>query len=69
MAVLGALAIVFGFLDRVPSLLMWIYLWGESVAWVLKFGFLIGGGAIWVITKRMMAPETEEIDTAEEQQS
>lgn len=32
MAVLGILAIVMNFLDRVPRLLMWIYNWGDTTA-------------------------------------
>lgn len=67
MALFGVLAIVFGFLDRVPSVLVWIYNWGESTAWVIKIGLIVVGGAMWLISNRMMSKSSVEIDTSEQQ--
>jgi len=47
MALLGIAAIVMNFLDRVPRLLMWIYLWGDGVAWAIKIGLIVVGGALY----------------------
>ncbi|GAA4080796.1 hypothetical protein GCM10022389_28610 [Flavobacterium cheonanense] len=33
LALLGIVAIVMNYLDRVPRLLMWIYKWGDDTAW------------------------------------
>jgi hypothetical protein len=47
MALLGIAAVVMNFLDRVPRLLMWIYLWGDGVAWAIKIGLIVIGGALY----------------------
>lgn len=41
MAIVGIVAIVMNFLDRVPTLLMWIYNWGDTVAWIIKIGLVV----------------------------
>ena len=56
MALLGGLAIVLNFLDRVPRLLMWIYNWGDNVAWAIKIGLVVVGGALY-----FLAPKAEEV--------
>jgi len=56
MAILGIFAIVLNFLDRVPRLLMWIYMWGDTVAWAIKIGLVVVGGALFFFAK----PEAEE---------
>jgi hypothetical protein len=56
MALLGGLAIVLNFLDRVPRLLMWIYNWGDNVAWAIKIGLVVVGGALY-----FLAPKEEEV--------
>ncbi len=63
MAVLGILAIVMNFLDRVPRLLMWIYNWGDTTAWIIKIGLVVVGGALYFLGPK----EVEEV-TAEEAQ-
>ena len=50
MAFFGILAIVFGFLNRVTKILMWIYNWGETVAWIIKIGLVVVGGAMYLLT-------------------
>jgi hypothetical protein len=52
MAVLGLLAIVLNFLDRVPRLLIWIYNWGEGTAWVIKILFVVIGATLYFMAKR-----------------
>ena len=57
LVILGVLAIVFGFMDRVPTLLQWIYQWGEGTAWVLKIGIIVLGVIMYVIGSRKKAPQ------------
>lgn len=58
MALLGIFAIVLNFLDRVPTLLMWIYMWGDTVAWTIKIGLVVVGGALFFFAK---SDEVEEV--------
>jgi hypothetical protein len=60
MAVLGILAIVLNFLDRVPRLLMWIYNWGEGTAWVIKILFVVVGAALYFIANKKGSDSKEE---------
>ena len=63
MAFLGAFAIVLNFMDRVPTVLAWIYNWGDTVAWIIKIGLIVVGGALWFMAKQQEAdpiPEGEE---------
>jgi len=48
LALLGIAAIVMNYLDRVPRLLMWIYNWGDNVAWAIKIGLVVIGGAMYL---------------------
>ncbi len=52
MVVVGVLAIVLNFFDRVPSLLMWIYQWGETPAWGIKIGLVVVGAILWFMSTR-----------------
>jgi len=47
--VLGVLAIVLNYLDRVPRLVMWIYNWGETTAWAIKIGIILLGAILYFI--------------------
>lgn len=58
MAILGILAIVLNFMDMAPKLLIWIYMWGEDVAWIIKIGLVVVGGALFFFTK---SDEVEEV--------
>lgn len=49
MAIFGLFAIVMGFLNRVPSLLIWIYNWGETTAWIIKVALVIVGGVLFFL--------------------
>jgi hypothetical protein len=49
---LGVFAIVLDFLDRVPSVLVWIYNWGEGPAWGIKIGLVVVGAILWFIGGR-----------------
>ncbi|WP_130733609.1 hypothetical protein [Flavobacterium sp. J27] len=57
LAFFGGFAIVLKFFDRVPRLLFWIYTWGDTVAWIIMLGFLVGGLALMFLTP---SEETEE---------
>lgn len=46
MATIGLLAIVLNFLDMVPKLLAWIYLWGDAVAWVIMIAITVIGAVL-----------------------
>lgn len=47
MVLVGIAAIVFGFLDRVPKILFWIYTWGEGVAWGIKIAIIVVGAVLF----------------------
>lgn len=64
MALLGIAAVVMNFLDRVPRLLMWIYLWGDGVAWAIKIGLIVIGGALYFFGPK--SEEQEEDSSASE---
>lgn len=63
MAVIGLLAIVLNFVDRVPTLLMWIYSWGESVAWIIKIGLVLVGAILFFVGK---APAEDAMEDAQQ---
>ncbi len=48
-AILGLLAIVLNFVNMVPRVLMWIYTWGEGVAWAIKIACVVLGGTLYLI--------------------
>jgi hypothetical protein len=50
--IVGILAIVLNFVDRVPTVLMWIYQWGETPAWGIKIALVVVGGALWLLSSR-----------------
>lgn len=47
--VLGVLAIGLDLVDRVPTVLMWIYNWGDAVAWGIKIGLIVVGAALFFL--------------------
>jgi len=51
LAILGILAIGLDFANRVPTILAWIYNWGEGPAWAIKIGFVVVGGVLWFLGK------------------
>lgn len=63
MMILGVLAIVFDFFNRVPRLLAWIYNWGDGVAWAIKIGLIVLGAVLYFATgKNQPAPTSQEPD-------
>jgi len=46
---LGLFAIVLNFLDRVPSVLIWIYNWGEGAAWAIMIALVVIGAVLFLI--------------------
>lgn len=57
LAVIGILAIVLNFFNMVPKVLIWIYMWGEGVAWAIKIGLVLIGVALWLLGRRSSATE------------
>ncbi|WP_420378919.1 hypothetical protein [Gilvibacter sp.] len=57
MAFFGLFAIVLNFVDRVPTILMWIYNWGEGVAWGIKIGLIVVGAVLFFMGKPEEEPE------------
>lgn len=49
MAIVGLLAIGLNFANMVPRVLMWIYTWGETVAWGIKIGLIVVGAILFFI--------------------
>ena len=60
MAIFGIFAIVMGFLDRVPSLLIWIYNWGETTAWIIKVALVVMGGILFFLGGKSEENQPEE---------
>ncbi|NRD23162.1 hypothetical protein HNV10_07915 [Winogradskyella litoriviva] len=58
MAFFGLFAIVLNFFDRVPTILMWIYSWGDTAAWAIKIGLIVVGAVLFFMGK----PEVEETE-------
>lgn len=58
----GLFAIVLDYIERVPTILMWIYEWGDTIAWVIKIGLVAIGAVLYF----MGTSKTEEIDSDEE---
>ncbi len=48
----GLASIVLYFLNYQLTLLMWIDMWGEAVAWAIRIGLLVVGAALWLIDKK-----------------
>ena len=44
-----AAAIVLGFMNKVPSILEWIYTWGDGAAWAIKIGFVVLGAVLYMM--------------------
>ncbi len=49
MFIIGVLAIVLNFFDRVPKILVWIYEWGDGVAWIIKIALVVVGGILYLV--------------------
>jgi len=48
-AIFGVLAIVLDFANMVPRVLMWIYSWGEGVAWGIKIALVVVGVVLYLM--------------------
>ena len=55
--IFGVAAIIFGFMERVPRLLIWIYNWGEGAAWAIKIGFVVVGAILYLMGRKQDAPK------------
>ncbi|MDC7998559.1 hypothetical protein [Gilvibacter sediminis] len=65
MAFFGLFAIVLNFFDRVPTILMWIYNWGEGVAWGIKIGLIVVGAVLFFMGSS--EEEAEELPQANQE--
>jgi hypothetical protein len=52
LVIFGLAAIVFGFMDRAPRLMLWIYEWGDGTAWAIKIAFVVVGVILYVLGTR-----------------
>jgi hypothetical protein len=55
--IFGLAAIIFGFMDMAPKLLLWIYDWGEGTAWAIKIGFVAVGAILYYLGTRQKKEE------------
>lgn len=53
--IFGAITTIYGFMDRAPKILHWIYGWGETTAWIIKIGLMVLGAALYIIGSRKKA--------------
>jgi hypothetical protein len=58
LVIFGVAAIVLGFMNKVPSILEWIYKWGEGGAWAIKIGFVVLGVVLYVAGNKRKAAGT-----------
>jgi len=49
MVVAGLFAIVLDVINRVPSYLVWIYNWGDGVAWIIKIALVVLGAILYKV--------------------
>jgi hypothetical protein len=47
--IFGLAAIVMGFMNKVPTVLEWVYKWGEGTAWAIKIGIVVVGAVLYVM--------------------
>ena len=59
----GAAAIVLGFMNKVPSILEWIYTWGDGAAWAIKIGFVALGAVLYLVGNKQKQAATP-VDSA-----
>ncbi len=59
MVFFGLFAIVLNFIDRVPTILMWIYNWGDTPAWIIKIGLVVVGAILFLMGGKSEGTETE----------
>lgn len=67
MVFFGLFAIILNFLDRVPSLLIWIYSWGDTTAWAIKIGLIVIGAVLFFMGGKSEEPDTETANTEVEE--
>ncbi len=60
MAFFGIFAIALDFVGRVPTVLMWIYYWGNGPAWGIKIALVVVGGLLWVLGNSAEAEGSDE---------
>ncbi len=60
LVILGLAAIVFDFMDRVPTILSWMYDYGNTTAWVIKIGLVVVGAALYLMGARQKKEEAKE---------
>jgi hypothetical protein len=57
MFIIGVLAIVLNFVGRVPTVLLWIYQWGDTTAWGIKTALMVSGAFLWLLSMRSAKAE------------
>ncbi|QQT24734.1 hypothetical protein [Sphingobacterium spiritivorum] len=65
MVVIGILAVILGFFNYVPKILMWIYQWGEGMAWGIKIGLIVLGGLLYLLATK----SPEQVESSATQQN
>ncbi|MFL0117681.1 hypothetical protein, partial [Tenacibaculum maritimum] len=50
-AVIGCFAIILKLMNRVPSLLTWMYNWGQPTSWIIKFSTVAIGLTLYLLGK------------------
>ncbi|SKA30648.1 hypothetical protein SAMN04488128_103327 [Chitinophaga eiseniae] len=47
--IIGLLAVILDFFNRVPRILAWIYEWGNGPAWAIKIGLIVLGAILYLM--------------------
>lgn len=50
--IIGVLAIIMDYANRVPRILAWIYNWGDTTAWAIKIGLVVIGAALYLAARK-----------------
>jgi hypothetical protein len=69
LAFFGVFAIALDYMGRVPTLLAWIYNWGDTVAWAIKIGLIVVGAGLYFMggkqPENVQPSQTNDAETKE----
>ncbi len=59
--IFGAAATIFGFMNKAPRLMLWIYDWGPGAAWAIKIGFVVVGAILYMMGRKQQSQEEVQV--------
>ncbi len=61
-AILGLVAAIADWINKVPKVLQWMDLWGATVSWLIKIAIVALGCLLWFISR----PRANDLDPGQE---